>query len=491
MNSDRRHFLDGSKSPRKPLTEAKMIKYPADLEHKNHRDMTPAEKQRWIAYHRAYNQAVSNQDFSGIETSPSLGTKSKEYQDAWKAWNRQRTMHAANRDFHLIKPFVAPKEKTKKEEVTTEAKTLLVEYQTPEREQMQMKELQRLQTIARAKAKAWDTRSGNPKSQAQEAAFDAAVDKLSAEVRDAENERRWEKVIDKDGKDKRPSAALLKQLAPQRAAQLKRDAEDNAGAWVGTAQFDRDSNKASIIIDEIKKGLSKSKTTKKESVTTKGYTELLESVLLALCEELELDPNELLEDELLEDYQTPERADQTDRLRMRTRKAAQAAARKYDQAKVLAQHEKESPKTYGSKGRVVKPTKKMLKNRGASEKGQETKRVNADNENLRQARAWARKHMVQNEEVTTKGYTELLEVALITLCNKYELDLKTLLVELQTPERSEELDRLYFKAEDKFMRNIGSDALMNALNAIDKKNYTEIASKSTYGKGGKIVKRAK
>ena len=102
------------------------------------------------------------------------------------------------------------------------------------------------------------------------------------------------------------------------------------------------------------------------------YTELLESVLLALCEELELDPNELLED-----YQTPERADQTDRLRMRTRKAAQAAARKYEQAKTLAQYEKESPKTYGSKGRVVKPTKKMLKTRGASQKAQETKRVNA------------------------------------------------------------------------------------------------------------------
>ena len=36
------------------------------------------------------------------------------------------------------------------------------------------------------------------------------------------------------------------------------------------------------------------------------YTELLESVLLALCEELELDPNELLED-----YQTPEREQET------------------------------------------------------------------------------------------------------------------------------------------------------------------------------------
>ena len=95
-------------------TEAKKIKYPADLEHKNHRDMTPAEKQRWIAYNRAYTQAVSSRDFSGIETSPSLGTKSKEYQDAWKAWNKQKTAHAAKRNFHLIKPFVAPKEKTKK-----------------------------------------------------------------------------------------------------------------------------------------------------------------------------------------------------------------------------------------------------------------------------------------------------------------------------------------------------------------------------------------
>jgi hypothetical protein len=152
----------------------------------------------------------------------------------------------------------------------TEAKTLLVELQNREREQLQMKELQKLQTIARAKAKAWDTRYTNPKSEAQEAVFDAAVDKLSDAVRDAEDERRYEKVIDKDGKDiKKPSAALLKQLLPQRAAQLKRDASDYAD-WVGTAQFDRDSSKASIIIDEIKKGLARAKTTKKEEVTTEG-----------------------------------------------------------------------------------------------------------------------------------------------------------------------------------------------------------------------------
>ena len=108
--------------------------------------------------------------------------------------------------------------------------------------------------------------------------------------------------------------------------------------------------------------------------TTEEYTEILEDLVEALCEELDVDPNQLLED-----YQTPERAAQTDRLRMRTRKAAQSAARKYEQAKSLAQYEKESPKTYGSKGRVVKPTKKMLKTRGASEKTQETKRTNEIN----------------------------------------------------------------------------------------------------------------
>lgn len=108
------YFMDYPNKYEEVATEAKMIKYPADLEHKNHRDMTPAEKQRWIAYNRAYNQAVQTRDYSGIETSPSLGTKSKEYQDAWKAWNKQKTAHAAKRNFHLIKPFVAPKEKTKR-----------------------------------------------------------------------------------------------------------------------------------------------------------------------------------------------------------------------------------------------------------------------------------------------------------------------------------------------------------------------------------------
>ena len=68
---------------------------------------------------------------------------------------------------------------------------------------------------------------------------------------------------------------------------------------------------------------------------------------------------------------------------------------------------------------------------------------------------------------------------------------KNLLVELQTPERRAEGDKLYWKAEDAFYKNMGSDALMNALNAIEDKLHREALSKSTYGKGGKIVKRAK
>ena len=68
------------------------------------------------------------------------------------------------------------------------------------------------------------------------------------------------------------------------------------------------------------------------------YTELLESVLLALCEELELDP-----DVLLEDFQTPERA-------ATTRRAVQ-------QAKTMQEYERTSPHTYGKGGRIVKKAK--------------------------------------------------------------------------------------------------------------------------------------
>ena len=150
----------------------------------------------------------------------------------------------------------------------------------------------------------------------------------------------------------------------------KQDSNEKASKKI----YGKDGKVVYASLANLRRALNKKNKKVAESVESAEYTELLESALLALCEELELDPNELLED-----YQTPERADQTDRLRMRTRKAAQSAARKYEQAKSLAQYEKESPKTYGSKGRVVKPTKKMLKTRGASEKTQETKRTNEIN----------------------------------------------------------------------------------------------------------------
>jgi len=52
----------------------------------------------------------------------------------------------------------------------------------------------------------------------------------------------------------------------------------------------------------LRRSLNKKNKAVAESVEFSEYTELLESVLLALCEELALDPNALLED-----YQTPAR----------------------------------------------------------------------------------------------------------------------------------------------------------------------------------------
>jgi len=158
------------------------------------------------------------------------------------------------------------------------------------------------------------------------------------------------------------NAAILKMQSedfqtPERARQTyatgvegsKQDSKEKASKKV----YGKDGKVLYASLANLRRSLNKKNKKVAESVESAEYTELLESVLLALCEELELDPNELLED-----FQTPERAGQTDRLRMRTRKAAEAAARKYEQAKTLAQYEKESPKTYGSKGRVVKASKK-------------------------------------------------------------------------------------------------------------------------------------
>ena len=82
--------------------------------------------------------------------------------------------------------------------------------------------------------------------------------------------------------------------------------------------------------------------------------------------------------ELDEMAQTPARAEETRRLRIKARKAAKAAADKLDAIRDTEWNEKKSPDLYGSKGKVVKPTKKMLKTRASTEKAKKTKQVNAN-----------------------------------------------------------------------------------------------------------------
>ena len=81
--------------------------------------------------------------------------------------------------------------------------------------------------------------------------------------------------------------------------------------------------------------------------------------------------------ELDEMAQTPARAEETRRLRIKARKAAKAAADKLDAIRDTEWNEKKSPDLYGSKGKVVKPTKKMLKTRASTEKAKKTKYANA------------------------------------------------------------------------------------------------------------------
>lgn len=103
------------------------------------------------------------------------------------------------------------------------------------------------------------------------------------------------------------------------------------------------------------------------------YVDALESVLISIAEQMECGT-----DELVEMAQTPARAEETRRLRIKARKAAKAAADKLDAIRDTEWNEKKSPDLYGSKGKVVKPTKKMLKTRASTEKAKETKRVNAN-----------------------------------------------------------------------------------------------------------------
>ena len=102
------------------------------------------------------------------------------------------------------------------------------------------------------------------------------------------------------------------------------------------------------------------------------YVDALESVLISIAEQMECGT-----DELVEMAQTPARAEETRRLRIKARKAAKAAADKLDAIRDTEWYEKKSPDLYGSKGKVVKPTKKMLKTRASTEKAKKTKYANA------------------------------------------------------------------------------------------------------------------
>jgi hypothetical protein len=82
------------------------------------------------------------------------------------------------------------------------------------------------------------------------------------------------------------------------------------------------------------------------------------------------------EDTVHEMAQTPARAEETKRLRIQARKAAKTAADKLDAIRDKEWNEKNSPDLYGSKGKVVKPTKKMLKTRASTEKAKKTKYAN-------------------------------------------------------------------------------------------------------------------
>ena len=130
--------------------------------------------------------------------------------------------------------------------------------------------------------------------------------------------------------------------SPERARQTyntgqegsKQDSKEKASKKV----YGKDGKVVHASLANLRRSLNKKNKAVAESVESAEYTELLESVLLALCEELELDPNRLLED-----YQTPERAATT--------------RRAIEQAKAMHEYERTSPHTYGKGGRRVKKAK--------------------------------------------------------------------------------------------------------------------------------------
>lgn len=71
----------------------------------------------------------------------------------------------------------------------------------------------------------------------------------------------------------------------------KQDSKEKASKKI----YGKDGKVLHASLANMRRSLNKKNKKVAESVESAEYTELLESVLLALCDELELDPNELLE----------------------------------------------------------------------------------------------------------------------------------------------------------------------------------------------------
>ena len=120
-------------------------------------------------------------------------------------------------------------------------------------------------------------------------------------VRDA---RRAEKKAEKAAKSKVKKPAVAKMQSEdyqthERARQTyntglegsKQDSNEKASKKI----YGKDGKVVYASLANLRRSLNKKNKKVAESVESAEYTELLESVLLALCEELELDPNALLE----------------------------------------------------------------------------------------------------------------------------------------------------------------------------------------------------
>ena len=176
-------------------------------------------------------------------------------------------------------------------------------------------------------------------------------------VRDA---RRAEKKAEKAAKSKVKKPAVAKMQSEdyqthERARQTynpglegsKQDSNEKASKKI----YGKDGKVVYASLANLRRSLNKKNKKVAESVESDEYTELLESVLLALCEELELNPVALLED-----WETTERKNETKRVLAKLPKASKA----YTAAKNKQSAERGSNKVHGKGGRVVAPNSKAF-----------------------------------------------------------------------------------------------------------------------------------